>query len=130
MTTRSELVNMAAANPLKVLAVGQTLSTEDYEAIDKYLDPLLAQLSAEGIVYVGDASEIPEALTIPLAWLLGNVAANEFGKPSDQAKKDEMEDSLRTMALRAAPVNTMLQADSALLSNNASGLSLARWARG
>lgn len=76
--TRSDLVNQALRN-LEVIGAGQAPSAEDYTAVDAHVDATLAQLAARDIVTVGDADEIPVEWFQPLAVLLANDAAMEFG---------------------------------------------------
>jgi hypothetical protein len=70
---------------------------EDLETIGQYVDPLLAQLAADEIVYVADSDEIPVEYFLPLARLLANVAGPRFGSPMNAAAKIEDERALRRL---------------------------------
>lgn len=88
--TRAELIERAAA-AIGVKEPGEALSTEDYNTFDGLVDPLIAQLEADQIVFISDADEIPVEFFIPLANLLGNMAGPDFGSPvnDDAQKRDE-----------------------------------------
>lgn len=88
--TRTQLIHRALA-AIGALEPGEAPSTEDYETMDNLVDPLLAQLLADDVIYIDDSDQIPVAYFIPLANLLGNMAGPDFGSPvNDQAKmRDE-----------------------------------------
>jgi hypothetical protein len=89
--TRTQLIHRALA-AIGALEPGEAPSTEDYNTMDNLVDPLIAQLAADDVVYIDDSEEIPVAYFIPLANLLGNMAGPDFGSPvNDQARaRDEM----------------------------------------
>lgn len=78
-----------------------TPSAEDSAVMQTYLDPLLEQLSGEGICEVTDQDDIPEAWFLPLARLLANVAGPRFGTPVNEDARIKDEAMLRR--LTAAP---------------------------
>lgn len=78
--TRAELVQQALAD-LGVIEAGQASSSEDAETVDGYVDTSLAVLSAKGIVTVGDPDTIPLEFFLPVAILLAQDVAHEFGLP-------------------------------------------------
>ena len=83
--TRDQLLERAGIN-LGLMQPGEPLSTEDYATLDDLLDPLIAQLSADNVVYIQDPDAIELALFLPLAALLANYAGPSFGSPiNDQA---------------------------------------------
>jgi hypothetical protein len=88
--TRTQLIHRALA-AIGALEPGEAPSTEDYNTMDNLVDPLIAQLLADDVIYVDDADAIPVAYFIPLANLLGNLAGPDFGSPvNDEAKfRDE-----------------------------------------
>lgn len=94
--TRADLVNQALAN-LGVLAAGQSPADEDFEAVDDHVDATLAQLSARGIVSVGDDNQIPIEWFNPLAVLLASEAGDQFGSELDQNAVLRAETKLREM---------------------------------
>src|SRR5690242_19785777 len=113
--TRQDLVNQALRN-LQVLAAGQTADTEDYESVDGHVDASLAQLDARQIVSVPDAQEIPIEWFDPLAVVLADDAAMEFGlpgvpaSPSNPNPRVDAEVRLREMVY-SRPTGEQLEPD-------------------
>lgn len=113
--TRNDLVNQALKN-LGVLAAGQTASAEDFDAVDGHVDTTLAELDAEDIVTVDDDSDIPLELFEPIAVLLADNSAFEFGLPGVPASPERpnpLEDAktlLRTRT-RGKPTGQPLRVD-------------------
>jgi hypothetical protein len=113
--TRSDLVNQALAN-LGVLAAGQTPETEDFDSVDGHVDGVIASLSAREIVTVDDDEAIPGEWFAPLAILLANDAAMEFGLPGVPAAPGNpspvlsAENSLRLM-VRGRPTHERLRVE-------------------
>src|SRR5690349_19715092 len=79
--TRQDLVNQALRN-LQVLAAGQTADTEDFDSVNSHVDSMIAQLDARQIVSVPDDQDIPIEWFDPLAIILADESAMEFGIPS------------------------------------------------
>ena len=77
--TREDLIHRAATE-VGALVVGQSLSSEEYAAIDNLVDPLVQQLSFDGVVHVQDTNAIQPEYFIPLGRLLANEAAISFGQ--------------------------------------------------
>lgn len=92
--TRSQLIERAAKD-LGIIEPGETLSAEDQETFDGLVDPLIAQLSADEIVYIQDDEAIEVQYFLPLARLLANVAGPDFGSPINEAAKLQDEATLR-----------------------------------
>lgn len=88
--TRDQLKERAAKD-LGVILPGEALSTEDDETLDGLVDPLIAQLAADEVVYIGNIEEIELEYFLPLASLLANMAGPDFGSPvnDDARKRDE-----------------------------------------
>jgi hypothetical protein len=78
--TRAELGVKALGN-LGIVESGQPPSSEDAETVNGYVDGLIDGLSARGIVSITDDNAIPAEFFLPLAVLLADVAANDFGLP-------------------------------------------------
>ena len=76
--TRRDLVE-AALTKLGILAAGQTADAEDFEAVDDEVEPLLEWLEKAEILDLEDPEEIPLEFFQPLAVLLADRAALEFG---------------------------------------------------
>jgi hypothetical protein len=83
--TRNDLVNQALAN-LGILAAGQTAAAEDFDAVDGYVDSLVAWLDETDVVTVDDLSAIPDSWFNALAVLLADDCALQFGLPGVPAK--------------------------------------------
>jgi hypothetical protein len=92
--TRNQLKERAAKD-LGVLLPGEALSTEDDETLDGLVDPLMAQLAADDIVYISDPEEIALEYFLPLASLLANMAGPDFGSPVNDDAKRRDEATLR-----------------------------------
>lgn len=74
--TRQELVNAALAN-VGAASAGQTPSVEDFDAMDGYIDTVIAALAAD-VVEI-DPEAVPVEIFDPLALLVANAAATWFG---------------------------------------------------
>lgn len=113
--TRVDLVTKALAN-LGVTEAGQPPSFEDASTVDGYVETTLATISAKGIVTIGDDNAIPMEFFQPLAVLLAQDCAHEFGLPgvptSPQNPNPVMkaETDLRIMN-RGQPTGERLQAE-------------------
>lgn len=94
--TRTQLKERAAKD-LGIVEPGETLSAEDDETFDGLVDPLIAQLAADQIVYIQDSEQIELELFLPLARLLANIAGPDFGSPINEAAKQQDEQTLRRM---------------------------------
>ena len=79
--TRSDLIEQAL-KVLGVLAAGQSAEAEDFDAVDDYIDSLLAELSARDLVTVDDPEAIDETVFLPVSILLAGEACQEFGLAS------------------------------------------------
>lgn len=82
--TRAQLVERAGVN-LGLVQPGEALSSEDFDTLDDLVDPVLAQLAAENIYYVGNSDEIDLEIFLPLASILANHAGPSFGSPINDA---------------------------------------------
>ena len=94
---RSQLKERAAKD-LGIIEPGETLSAEDDETFDGLVDPLIAQLSADNIVFIDDSEAIDVAVFLPLARLLANIAGPDFGSPINEEAKAMDERTLRRLA--------------------------------
>lgn len=95
--TRTQLKERAAKD-LGIIEPGETLSAEDDETFDGLVDPLIAQLSADSIVYIQDDDAIEVEYFLPLARLLANIAGPDFGSPINEAAKQQDEQTLRRLS--------------------------------
>jgi hypothetical protein len=94
MKTRAQLV-ARALEKLKVVGSGQTASAEDTLLVDKVIDPLMSDLMARGIFSWGDEDELPEEAFEHLSELLANATAGDFGKSSDEGRRQMAEGRLK-----------------------------------
>lgn len=92
--TRAQLV-ARAADKLFLTGNGQPLEADDSAFIDLRVDELIEQLSADGVVDIPDLSEIDVRYFNPLAELLANVCATEFGQVYSPERKLQFEAELR-----------------------------------
>lgn len=95
--TRSQLKERAAKD-LGIIEPGETLSAEDEETFDGLVDPLIAQLSSDSIVYISDDEAIEVKYFLPLARLLANMAGPDFGSPINEGAKYQDEQTLRRLS--------------------------------
>lgn len=80
--TRDELVDRALRK-LSVVGTGQSASAEDQELVDDEVDPLIDQLSVDGICTITDDQAIPGEIFDEVASLLANRCGPDFSKPFD-----------------------------------------------
>lgn len=87
--TRNDLVSKALGN-LGILAAGQVADAEDFEAVDGYVEPLVAWLESAEIYDFDniDTEGVPDDVFIPISLLLADNAALEFGLPGLPASAD------------------------------------------
>lgn len=84
--TQAQLISRALTL-LQRLGEGDSPSDGDRELVSDNITPLVAMLSAEGVVNVGSVDEIDDAVFLPLARLLANECAPDFGQPySDETR--------------------------------------------
>lgn len=125
--TRRELID-AVLDSLGVLIPGQAPSDEAVARVDDVLDPVLAQVAADDILYVQDpgtsnppsGGQIDLAIFLPLADIVAwNIAGafNSAGDPSLKVKNDLAEKTLRRIG-RPARTRKTLQTDSQLRTGN------------
>lgn len=92
--TRAQLIERAGI-ALGLVQPGEALSSEDYDTLDNLVDPVVAQLSADSIVYIGDTDAIDVEIFLPLASLIANMAGPSFGSPLNDAAEERDKSTLR-----------------------------------
>lgn len=107
--TRVDLIERAATE-LGALTSGESLSDEDSATIGDLVDPLVLQLSFDGVADVSDTDAIPSEWFLPLAKLLANVAAPSFGQQESPDVKLMQEMVLRRLTMATA-TNEPLKVD-------------------
>lgn len=94
--TREDLIARALTELGKLVA-GQNVEEEDEQTVDDLVDPLLQQLSIDGVVYIGNPDAIEPEYFLPLARLLANEAGPSFGIPKNEDIKRLDETTLRRL---------------------------------
>lgn len=92
--TTAQLIARALGN-LGKTEPGQDPEAEDVQRVTNLVDPLLAQLSASGVLVVPDANQIDDHIFLPLAMLLANAAAPEFHIPPSMEAEAKAERDIR-----------------------------------
>lgn len=64
--------------------VGFAPSAEDASTIDGYIDDEVAELAADGTIYIDDPDDLPDELFLTFCKLVANAAADEFGGQSNE----------------------------------------------
>lgn len=82
--TRTDLIHRALKN-LGVLPQGQNPSSEEYNAVDDLVDPMLEDLIARDVVFIEDVDAIDEKYFLALGHVLAGQALSEFGMQNDPA---------------------------------------------
>lgn len=97
--TRTEL-KVKALDKLGVSQAGQDPSAEDVAVIEGYVDPVLDMLAREKVVYVNDRNAIDNEFFLPIATILANAAANDFGGAYDEGVDEREKRKLRILQPR------------------------------
>jgi len=95
--TRAQLKTRAGKS-LAIIEPGEALSTEDDATLDDLVDPLIAQLAADNVVYIDDSEAIDVTYFLPLARLLANLAGPDFGSPINEEAQVRDENILKRLA--------------------------------
>lgn len=78
--------------------VGANPSAEDAADLDAYIDTEVAELNADGTIYISDPDSLDDALFITFCKLVANSAADEFAGTSDDEKAKKLRNRLRVLA--------------------------------
>ncbi len=81
--------------------VGAPPSPEDAAVIDGYIDSEVAELNADGVIYISDPDELEDELFVTFCKLVANAAADEFAGVSDEKKAVLYRNRLRSLARQA-----------------------------
>lgn len=76
---------------------GTTPSAEEATALDGYIDAQIAEMNADGTIYIADPDDLADELFITFCKLVANSAADEFAQVSDEAKAKAFRDRLRVI---------------------------------
>jgi len=66
--------------------VGVGVSAEDATDLDGYIDSVVAEVNADGTIYINDPDALDDELFITFCKMVANAAADEFAGTSDEAK--------------------------------------------
>jgi len=78
--------------------IGQQPSAEDASTIDGYIDDEVAELNADGTIYISDPDELDDSLFITFCKLVANAAADEFAAKSDEQLAIFLRNRIRVIA--------------------------------
>ena len=104
--TRDQLIQRALKN-IGIIEPGEAPSPEDYATVDDLIDPLIAQLAADEIIYISDPDAIELEYYLPLARLLGNAAGPDFGSAINEQAKAIDEQILRRLSATEPTFETL-----------------------
>lgn len=90
---------------------GQTPAPEDMATVDEILDGLLEALNERQIYFAQDNQQFEGWASRPLARLLANEAAPEFGQAMNDASRQAAEATLREMRQSTYVPGTTLAVD-------------------
>lgn len=77
--------------------VGASPSSEDAADLDGYIDSEVAELNADGTVYIDDPNELADELFISFSKLVANAAADEFAGKSDEKVAVQLRNRIRVI---------------------------------
>lgn len=78
--------------------VGADPSSEDAADLDAYIDSEVAELNADGTIYIDDPNNLADELFLTFCKLIANAAADEFAGVSDENKAMQLRNRLRVIA--------------------------------
>lgn len=104
--TRDQLIRRALKN-IGIIESGETPSAEDYASVDDLIDPLLAQLAADEIIFIQDPEQIELNIYLPLARILGNISGPDFGSAINEDAKTRDENVLRRISATEPTLETI-----------------------
>ena len=107
--TRSDLI-VRALGLLGITQTGQDPSAEDIELVDDYVDGQFARLARLRVYYVQNDQEIEDEVFLPLARIVANACAPEFGQGRDPGVDLDAEATLRAMQLEPG-INDVTRAE-------------------
>jgi len=78
--------------------VGQSVSAEDADCINDYIDGEVAELSQDGTTYISDPDALEDGLFTTFCKLVANAAADEFGGQSNEQTAQMLRNRIRVIA--------------------------------
>jgi hypothetical protein len=107
--TRANLVYQALYN-LGVLPQGQNPGSEEYNAVDDLVDPMVEDLIGRDVVFIEDVDAIEEKYFLALANVLAGHSSSLFGMQNDPAlavRAQKGEKDLRIIASAGPTYQTL-----------------------
>lgn len=80
INTRRDLVDNVLYE-LGLVGAGQSPAAEDVAAVDRYVEPTIARLTALEILGDFDVDQVPDEFFTPLAILIGDSLLGQYGIP-------------------------------------------------
>lgn len=77
--------------------LGSSVSPEDAETLDGYIDSEVAELNADGTVYINDPDALDDDLFVTFCKLVANAAAEEFGGQSNEQNAKAWRNRIKTI---------------------------------
>lgn len=99
---------------LFALGSGQSPSVEDSAWVETRINSTFGALAKLQIIYLADATEIPDEAFNALVAYMADICGPKFGRPRDLALKQAAENELRTVQRIGAGTGGMLKVDRAL----------------
>jgi len=78
--------------------VGTNPSAEDAADLDAYIDDEVAELNADGTIYIADPDDLADEMFLTFCKLVANAAADEFAGVSDENKAAQLRNRLRVIS--------------------------------
>lgn len=99
---------------LFALGSGQSPSVEDAAWVEQRINSTFGALARLNIIYLADATEIPDEAFNALVAYMAEICGPKFGRPRDYAAKKAAEDELRTVQRIGSGTGAMLMVDRAM----------------
>ena len=78
--------------------VGQPVSAEDADTINGYIDSEVAEMNADGTIYIADPDDLDDSLFVAFCKLVANAAAEEFGAQSNEQIAQQFRNRIRVIS--------------------------------
>lgn len=78
--------------------VSMNVPAEDAADLDGYIDTEVAELNADGTIYIADPDDLADELFLTFCKLVANAAADEFAGVSDENKAMQLRNRIRVIA--------------------------------
>lgn len=102
MSKTREQIQLKVISILTGGDVGPSPDANDANTIDAYIDDEVAELNADGTIYIDDPNALDDSLFVTFCKLVANAAAEEFGAKSDEKSAQLFRNRLRVI-MRQTP---------------------------